>query len=215
MQKMWRILIHIKWPVNSASYPGLEFSQCFMKSPTFDVLLHHKALHCFWQISLLVLPGPSKIWTPQWELYPHQQMPENNKPIFAIIAKRKTEGGGTWQFPCSKAMPFFRAAGQRFPPGLIRATRPCSVRSGRHYDIILLWIYTVGKILAIIVILVYSSIHTLSSPAKCDSSIHRGEVGKDTVLDLRPRSRYPGQPVAGCPWLCQSTFYFWVWNRDI
>ena len=137
----------------------------------------------------------------------------NNEPIFAIIAKRKTEGGGTWQFPCSKAMPFFRAAGQRFPPGLIRATRPCSVRSGRHYDIILLWIYTVGKILAII--LVCSSIHTLSSPAKCDSSTHRGEVGEDTVLDLRPRSRYPGQPVAGCPWLCQSTFYFWVWNRDI
>ena len=137
----------------------------------------------------------------------------NNEPIFAIIAKRKTEGGGTWQFPCSKAMPFFRAAGQRFPPGLIRATRPCSVRSGRHYDIILLWIYTVGKILAII--LVCSSIHTSSSPAKCDSSIHRGEVGKDTVLDLRPRSRCPGQPVAGCPWLCQSTFYFWVWNRDI
>ena len=76
----------------------------------------------------------------------------NNEPIFAIIAKRKTEGGGTWQFPCSKAMPFFRAAGQRFPPGLIRATRPCSVRSGRHYDIILLWIYTVGKILAIILV---------------------------------------------------------------
>ena len=108
----------------------------------------------------------------------------NNKPIFAIIAKRKTEGGGTWQFPCSKAMPFSRAAGQRLPPGLIRATRPCSVRSGRHCFIILLWICIVVEILAIASILILTHLPSVIVPLAGERLEKVRRLTSDHVQDV-------------------------------
>ena len=63
--------------------------------------------------------------------------PENAfkvKDRFATCVERNAKQCKTWQLPWSRAMPCWRAEGQRFPPGRIRATRPRSVRSGRHWN---------------------------------------------------------------------------------
>ena len=38
-------------------------------------------------------------------------------------------------------------------------------------------------------------------PARCGSSTHRVEVGRGKVTGRPPRSRCPGRPAAGFPWL--------------
>ena len=38
-------------------------------------------------------------------------------------------------------------------------------------------------------------------PARCGNSTHRAEVGGGNVTGLPPRSRCPGRPGAGFPWL--------------
>ena len=85
-------------------------------------------------------------------------------------------------------MPCTRAAGQRLPPGRIRATRPRSVRSGRHWNTSSHFARSLKK-----------HFHQHFPPAMCGSSTHMEEAGGGMVSVPQPHLRCPGQRGAGFP----------------